>query len=133
MEQLGNLIYDAISKLRSNKKQPNENTIYSLISSNSKSLSKEQLEEPLNCFVNEEKLENKPHNALNSYYIETDRANLFSSIETRIQCGPPTNPTLTETTKSTLHSDETPPPPTLLPTRIDYFFNYITAPTSKMY
>ena len=41
MEQLGNLIYDAISKLRSNKKQPNENTIYSLISSKLKSLSKE--------------------------------------------------------------------------------------------
>lgn len=35
---------------------------------------------------------------------------MFSSIETRIQYGPPTNPTLTETTKSTLHSDETPPP-----------------------
>ena len=33
MEQLDNLIYDTISTLRSNKKQPNENAIYSLISS----------------------------------------------------------------------------------------------------
>ena len=42
MEQFDNLIYDAISTLRSSKKQPNENAKYSLISSNLESLSKEQ-------------------------------------------------------------------------------------------
>ena len=52
----------------------------------------------------------------NSYYLETNRANLFSSIETAIQHGPPTTPTLTETTESTLPSDES-------TTRIDYYFN----------
>ena len=81
MEQLDNLIYDTISTLRSNKKQPNENAIYSLISSKLESLSKDQLEERLNCLVNEEKLKSKPHNGKNSYYLETNRANLFSSIE----------------------------------------------------
>ena len=49
MEQLDNLIYDTVSTLRSNKKQPNENAIYSLLSSKSESLSKDQLEERLNC------------------------------------------------------------------------------------
>ena len=51
MEQLDNLICDTVtvSTLRSNKKQPNENAIYSLLSSKSESLSKDQLEERLNC------------------------------------------------------------------------------------
>ena len=94
--------------LRSNKKQPNENTIYSLISPKLESLSKDQLEERLNCLVIEENLKNKPHNGKNFYYIETNRANLFSTIETPIQHGPPATPTLTETTENTLPSDETP-------------------------
>ena len=55
------------------------------------------------------KLKNKPHNGKNSYYLETNRTNLFSSIETLIQQGPPTTPT--ETGESTLPSDETPLPP----------------------
>ena len=41
MEQLDNLIYDTISTLRSNEKQPTENAIYSLISSKLESLSKD--------------------------------------------------------------------------------------------
>ena len=95
MKQLDNLIYDAISTLRSSKKQPNENAIYSPISSNLELLSKEHLEELLKCLVNEEKLQNKPHSGKNSYYMGTNRANLFSSIETLIQQEPPTTPTLT--------------------------------------
>ena len=65
-EQLNNLIYDVISTLRSYKKQPNENELYSLISSNLEPLSKEQL----NCLVNELKLKNKPDNGRNYYYME---------------------------------------------------------------
>ena len=61
MEQFDNLIYDTIITLRSNKKQPNENATYTLISSKLESLSKDKLEERLNCLVNEEKLQNKPH------------------------------------------------------------------------
>ena len=47
MEQLDTLIFDAIIKLRNNKKQPNENSIHTLMSKDSKSLSKKQLEERL--------------------------------------------------------------------------------------
>ena len=56
MEQLDNLIYDATSSLRSNKKQRNKNAIYYLISSNLESLSKEQLKERLNCLFMRENL-----------------------------------------------------------------------------
>ena len=62
MEQFDNLIYDTIITLRSNKKQLNENATYTLISSKLESLSKDKLEERLNCLANEEKLQNKPHN-----------------------------------------------------------------------
>ena len=58
MEQSDNLINDAISSLRSNKKQPNENARYSLASSKLEWLNKEQLEERLNCLVKEEELRN---------------------------------------------------------------------------
>ena len=47
MEQIDTLIFDAIIKLRNNKKQPNENSILTLISKDCKSLSKKQLEEIL--------------------------------------------------------------------------------------
>ena len=45
MEQLDTLIFDAIIKLRNNKKQRNEKNIHTLISKDGKSLSKKQLEE----------------------------------------------------------------------------------------
>ena len=118
MEQLDNLIYDTISTLRSIKKQPNENAIYSLISSKLELLSKDQLEEGLICLVNEEKLKNKPHKGKDSYYLERNRTILFSSIETPIQHGPPTNPT--ETAESTLPPDETPLPPESITTPMLY-------------
>ena len=43
--------------------------------------------------------------------METNRANLPSSVETPIQHEPLTTPTLTETTESTLPSNKTPLPP----------------------
>ena len=73
------------------------------------SLIKDQLEERLNCLVNEEKLKNKAHNGKNSYCLEINTTNLFSSIETPMQQEPPTTPT--ETAASTLPSNETPLPP----------------------
>ena len=105
MDQLDNLIYDTIITLRSNKKQPNDNATYSLISSKLESLSKDKLEERLNCLVNEEKLQNKPHKGKSSYYLETNRTNLSPSIKMLIQQQLPITPT--ETTKITLPSDET--------------------------
>ena len=56
MEHFNNLICDAISTLRSNKKRPNENAIYSIMSSNLEFLSKEQLEEQLNSLLMRENL-----------------------------------------------------------------------------
>ena len=50
--------------------------------------------------------------------METIRASLFSSIEIPIQHEPLRTPTLTETTKSTLPSDETPLPPELIATQM---------------
>ena len=47
IEQLDALILDAIIKLRNNKKQPNDSSIYTLISKDCKSLSKKQLEQTL--------------------------------------------------------------------------------------
>ena len=45
MEQLDSSIFEAITKLRNNKKQPTENNIYTLILKDSKSLVKKDLEE----------------------------------------------------------------------------------------
>ena len=111
MEQLYNSIFDAISTVRSNKKQPNENAIYSLISSKLEWLSKDQLEEQLNRLVNEEKQKKHTRNGRNSYHMRAHRANLFSCIETPFQHESLTTPILTEITESTLPSDESSLPP----------------------
>ena len=60
MEQIDTLIFDAIIKLRNNKKQPNENSIHTLISKDCKSLSKKQLEERLLTLTKENKIINRP-------------------------------------------------------------------------
>ena len=48
--------------LRSKIRPPNDNARYSLISSNFEPLRKEQLEERLNCLINERKFKNMSHN-----------------------------------------------------------------------
>ena len=60
MEQLDILIFDAIIKLRNNKKQPNENSIHAWRSKNYKSLNKKQLEERLMTLAKENKVLNRP-------------------------------------------------------------------------
>ena len=74
VEELEEQIFNTITNLRNNKKQPNEDTIYSIISKTktTKSLSKETLQEALNKLVNSKKLKVKLHNGKNSYYIEND-------------------------------------------------------------
>ena len=112
-------------------------TLKGLVLSKLESLSTDQLVERLNCLVNEEKFKNKPPNPVdtrrrfkvyktsirrrvstgngkNSYYLETNRANLFFFIETSIQHGPPTTPN--ETVESTLPTEETPLPRKLITT-----------------
>ena len=68
MEQLDTLIFDAII----NKKQPNENSIHTLISKDCKSLSKKQLEERLLTFTKENKTINRPSARKNSYFTVSD-------------------------------------------------------------
>ena len=60
--------------MRNSKKQPNEDTIYCIISKTktTKSLNKETLQEALNKLVNSKKLKVKLHNRKNSYSIEND-------------------------------------------------------------
>ena len=72
MEQIDTLIFDAIIKLRNNKKQPNENSIHTLISKDCKSLSKKQLEERLLTLTKENKIINRPSAGKNSYFTVSD-------------------------------------------------------------
>ena len=67
MEQLDTLIFDAIIK-----KQPNENSIHTLISKDCKSLSKKQLEERLLTLTKENKIINRPSAGKNSYFTVSD-------------------------------------------------------------
>ena len=71
MEQLDILIFDAIIKLRNNKKQLNENSIHTLISKDRKSLSKRQLEERLLTLTKENKIINRPSAGKNSFFTVT--------------------------------------------------------------
>ena len=68
MEQLDTLIFNAIESLRTNKKQPNEDTLFTTISKELTLLTKEQLNERLNNLLDNNKLSNKPHGGKNSYY-----------------------------------------------------------------
>ena len=61
MEQLDSHIVNAITKLRNNKKQPNENSIYNYILKTVESLTTEQLGNRLRDLIKANKLENKPH------------------------------------------------------------------------
>ena len=71
-EQIDILIFDAIIKLRSNKKQPNENSIHTLISKDCTSLSKKQLDERLLRVTKENKIINRPSAGENSYFTVND-------------------------------------------------------------
>ena len=63
MEQIATLIFDMIFKLRNNKKQPNENSIRTLISKDCKSLSKKN---------KENKIINRPSAGKNLYFTVSD-------------------------------------------------------------
>ena len=70
MEKLDNHIFEAITQLRSNKKQPNEIAIMTHLSEELEELNidKKQLTERLKWLVEYKRLENKPRNGVNSYY-----------------------------------------------------------------
>ena len=68
MEQLGSQIFNAITKLQNNKRQPNENSIYNYILKTVESLTTEQLEDRLRDLIKANKLENKQRSGRNSYF-----------------------------------------------------------------
>ena len=74
MEKLDNHIFEAITQLRSNKKQPNESAIMTHLSEELEELNidKKRLEERLKWLVEYKRLENKPRNGVNSYYNISD-------------------------------------------------------------
>ena len=77
MEQLDTHTFNAITKLRNNKKQPNENSIYNYILKTVESLTTEQLEDRLRDLIKANKLENKLHSGRNSYFIVENEENTF--------------------------------------------------------
>ena len=83
MEQLDSSIFEAITKLRNNKKQSNENNFYTLILKDSKSLVRKDLEERLITLTKENKLLNKACGGKNSYFTieEENDKNRFVTIE----------------------------------------------------
>ena len=77
MKQLDSHIFNAITKLRNNKKQPNENSIYNYILKTVESLTTEQLENRIRDLIKSNKLENKPHSGRNSYFIVENEGSTF--------------------------------------------------------
>ena len=83
MEKLDSHIFEAITQLRSNKKQPNESTIITHLSEELVELNidKKRLKERLKWLVEYKRLENKPRNGVNSYYnISDDRQRTEPSL-----------------------------------------------------
>ena len=74
MEKLDSHFFEAITQLRSNKKQPNESTIMTHLSEELEELNidKKRLSERLKWLVACQRLENKPRNGVNSYYNISD-------------------------------------------------------------
>ena len=73
--ELEQRIFNTITCLGNKKKQPNEDTIYYIISKTktTKSMNKETLQEALNELVNSKKLKVKLRNGKKSYYIERQK------------------------------------------------------------
>ena len=83
MEKLDSSIIEAITKLRNNKRQPNEKNIYTLILKDAKSPAKKDLEERLMTLTKENEIINKPYGGKNSYFAieEESYKNSFATTE----------------------------------------------------
>ena len=69
MEQLNHYILDAIITLRQRKKQPNEDSIFNILTSKIEPLTKANLDSQLNKLTKQQRIYNKPHFGNNSYYV----------------------------------------------------------------
>ena len=108
MKQLDSHIFNAITKLRNNKKQPNENSIYNYILKTVESLTAEQLEDRLRDLIKAKKLKNKPHSGRDSYFIVENEGSTF--------------PKETSLSSDIIFPEETPiPSPVLIGTHIRVF------------
>ena len=69
MEKLDNHIFEAVTQLRSNRKQPNESAMTHLSEELEElNIYKKRLTERLKWLVEYKIMENKPRNGVNSYY-----------------------------------------------------------------
>ena len=76
MEQLNNYILDTIITLRQKKKQPNEDSIFNIITSKMESLTKEKLDSQLNGLIKQQRIYDKLDCGNNSYYVYEQVDNL---------------------------------------------------------
>ena len=81
MEQLSDYILDAIITLRQKKKQPNEDSIFNILTSKMESLTKEKLDSQLNELIKKQRIYNKPHCGNNSYYVYKQVDNLVPATK----------------------------------------------------
>ena len=77
MEQLNDYILHAIVTLREKKKQPNEDSIFNILTSKMESLTKEKLDSQLNELIKQQRIYNKPHCGNNSCYVYEQVENLL--------------------------------------------------------
>ena len=76
MEQLNDYLLDAIITLRQKKKQPNEDSIFNILTSKMESLMKEKSDSQLNELIKQQRIYNKPYCGNNSYYVYKQVDNL---------------------------------------------------------
>ena len=101
MEQLDNIIYSSIEKIRSCKKQPNEDTLFNNIKNELPEITIDQLKDRLNSLLQNEKLLNKPHGGKNSFYNIVNDQNICNET-------PLPSSRLIETPHPPSHPPETP-------------------------
>ena len=91
-----------MTKLRNNKRQPNDDSIYNHILKTLESLTTEQLEDRLRDFIKVNKLKIKQHSGRNSYFIVENEGNTLpkeASLQSDIifpEETPITSPVLTD-------------------------------------
>ena len=76
MEQLSDYILDAITTVKQKKKQPNEDSVFNILTSKMESLTKAELDSQLNELIKQQRIYNKPHCRNNSYYVYEQDENL---------------------------------------------------------
>ena len=69
MEEFDNCIYNAINRIRDNRRQPNEDALFDLLTHDLESLNKDDFINRLTYLVETKAIINKPCGGRNSYYV----------------------------------------------------------------